>query len=142
MLESWIIWWAVCVAVSTLVGVSRGQSASGFVWGFFLGPIGILVVLFLPNKRREARRLERQAVVDQQTALLRQTLAAQEEQIRLLRTMAGVAEPAAGQVAPAALESTPAESSLDEFVPESLRSLPKKPAPAPFTAPSSITHFS
>ena len=39
-----------CALIGALLGHTRGQSVSGFIWSFVLGPIGWVVVFFLPRR--------------------------------------------------------------------------------------------
>lgn len=47
----------VSVALSIAVGIAKGRVISGFLWGLFFGPIGLLVVTcFLPDLKRKAAK--------------------------------------------------------------------------------------
>ena len=45
--------WFYCLTIGTLVGLRKGRFVPGFILPFLLGPLGLLVVSFLPNKKRE-----------------------------------------------------------------------------------------
>ena len=47
----WLFW---CV-VSTIVGQQRGRATLGFLMGFLLGPIGLLVVAMATDARRKCQ---------------------------------------------------------------------------------------
>ena len=125
----WLICWLAFVIIATLAGAARGQGPSGFLWGFLLGPLGLLIVLFLPNKVREAERLEEKADDARRNRLLEQTLRAQERQLQLLQTMVNQRHGGAVQVEAAAqTHSQPEpqsqrepEARLEDFIPESMR---------------------
>jgi len=113
--------WLIGAAVSTIVGASRDQRDSGLVWGLLLGPLGILVVLFLPNLRKEK---ETAAKMELQNA----TIHAQMEQLRLLRKLAGEPEPSPVITSPSSKSAAPPPRPVgpDDFIPESLQNLPPK----------------
>ena len=48
----WIVIWSVLGAV---IGNSRGQMASGIVWCLLLGPLGVIIVLLLPNLKQQEK---------------------------------------------------------------------------------------
>jgi hypothetical protein len=57
-------------AVGWFVGARKGQGSSGAVWGFLLGPFGLLVVAALPDQlQREAE--ERALQEEQDEAIIR-----------------------------------------------------------------------
>ena len=45
--------WGVSIVIGCLVGEAKGQALSGFLWSFLLGPLGVLIVLALPNPVKE-----------------------------------------------------------------------------------------
>jgi hypothetical protein len=50
-MESLIVFWLICGLVAGVIGASKSESAGGFVVGalvgFLLGPLGLILVLFL-----------------------------------------------------------------------------------------------
>jgi hypothetical protein len=42
---------ALGALVGAAIGNSKGQAAAGAAWGFFLGPIGWLIIAFSPDTR-------------------------------------------------------------------------------------------
>ena len=42
--------WMLCVLVATMIGSKKGEGVFGFIAGFLLGPIGVLMAIF--SKRR------------------------------------------------------------------------------------------
>ena len=48
-MDVFILAWIAVVVASTLIGVSKGRGLAGFLWGFFLGIIGLIVVVFLES---------------------------------------------------------------------------------------------
>lgn len=146
--------WAVFVAIGCLVGAGKGQLISGLVWSFLLGPLGVLIVLAMPNRLREGERLQQTGEEHRRTQLLEQTLKAQEEQIRLLREMVSMQgqarnpaksateSPAEEQVTNVPKSSKPpmpvppkAQPDFEEFVPESLRPIQRPRTSRPIAAP-------
>lgn len=51
-LLGWTFVWGM---LGTLIGNSKGQETSGFVWGALLGPIGLVVVAMLPDVKQQRR---------------------------------------------------------------------------------------
>lgn len=47
--------------IGAAIGQARGRTNAGFWWGFFLGPIGWLIVLLGPNPKKEKEEAERRA---------------------------------------------------------------------------------
>ncbi len=45
--------WLYCLVLGALTGSRKGQIVPGFILPFLLGPLGLLVVFFLPNKKRK-----------------------------------------------------------------------------------------
>ncbi len=43
--------WLVGIIVSMLISIPRGNAVIGFIVGLLLGPLGILVVLFISDRR-------------------------------------------------------------------------------------------
>jgi len=77
--SSIILWWIFCAIIGGAIGMAKDRTVSGIVWGGLLGPIGIIVVLCLPNlkkkKEEEARRvaeIERKHQMELQQAQLQQ----------------------------------------------------------------------
>jgi hypothetical protein len=44
--------WIVVTCISAAVGASKGKGFQGFLWGFFLGLIGLAIVIFLVKSDR------------------------------------------------------------------------------------------
>ena len=40
-----VIFWLVCGVVAAMIGADKGEAVSGFVVGFVLGPLGVVVAL-------------------------------------------------------------------------------------------------
>ena len=63
----------VSVVIGCLIGSAKGQFASGLIWSLLLGPLGVLIVLCLPNLTKQKEDAERK----QQLALQLQLQQAQ-----------------------------------------------------------------
>ena len=48
--NAWIVWVVAGAAVGAAPGRKKRQVLSGLIWGAFLGPIGWLVLLALPDR--------------------------------------------------------------------------------------------
>lgn len=44
--------WVVTILLGWMVGESRGRPGAGFLCAFLLGPLGVIVALFLPREAR------------------------------------------------------------------------------------------
>ena len=60
-----IIVWLVSLVVAAVIGEAKGRVGSGLVWGFLLGPIGVLIVAVLPNLKKEKEDKECREVEEQ-----------------------------------------------------------------------------
>ena len=76
-----LIVWLIFLIAGILIGSQKGQLVSGIVWPFLFGPLGVIIVLCLPNKVAEAKEEERQRQFQQQMALQKQQL----EELQRLR---------------------------------------------------------
>lgn len=108
-----VVIWVVCVVVGFLVGGAKDRAISGVVWPLVLGPIGLLIVLALPNYKKHEQ--------EQRSMILREEeLRVQKEILRELQT-----QRLASQTTPPpspSLPPLPAPSDkFEEFIPESLR---------------------
>ncbi len=43
--------WAVFFLAAGITGVMRGYPFAGWIWGFFLGPIGLVIIALSENKK-------------------------------------------------------------------------------------------
>lgn len=50
-----LVFLGLCGLVGALIGSKKGEPGLGFIWGVFLGPIGILVVVLSDGNRRPCR---------------------------------------------------------------------------------------
>lgn len=73
-----ILWWIFCTIIGGAIGMAKDRVVSGVIWGGLLGPIGIIVVLCLPNLKKQ----KEEAITKQQLALQIQLQEAQLEQLR------------------------------------------------------------
>jgi uncharacterized membrane protein YeaQ/YmgE (transglycosylase-associated protein family) len=51
-LLAWLILCFVCGAIGGMCAENRGRGPAGFLLGFLLGPLGIVLALFLPEDRK------------------------------------------------------------------------------------------
>jgi len=49
----------VSVVIGCLIGSAKGRFASGLIWSVLLGPLGVLIVLCLPNLTKQKEEEER-----------------------------------------------------------------------------------
>lgn len=84
--------WLFSLVIGVLIGIAKGQEVSGALWPLFFGPIGVLVVLCLPNLKARKEK-------DQFLALQRQQIQIQQQQLEEMRRIQGitVSEPVAIQ---------------------------------------------
>jgi hypothetical protein len=73
--------WAACVIVGAAVGEMKGEVKMGLLWAAILGPIGLIVVIVMPNKVKVAQAAEQAA----QQARLVQLQEAQLKELKELR---------------------------------------------------------
>jgi hypothetical protein len=52
MVAGLLFGWLICALIGAIIGQRRGVGIRGFMWGFFLGPIGCLLVALLPGKSK------------------------------------------------------------------------------------------
>jgi predicted amidophosphoribosyltransferase len=66
-MEYLIVWWPSMAVVGGLIGLMNGRVLAGLVLGFFLGPIGWLIIFFLEDKRRRCPACR--GVIDPKTSI-------------------------------------------------------------------------
>jgi type II secretory pathway pseudopilin PulG len=69
----------VSVVIGCLIGSAKGQFASGLIWSILLGPLGVLIVLCLPNLVKQREEQERKQQLDTQLQLQRAQLEKMEQ---------------------------------------------------------------
>jgi hypothetical protein len=42
------IWWLVFATIATIVGANKGRAGFGFLMGFLLGLIGLIIIIVMP----------------------------------------------------------------------------------------------
>lgn len=109
-----IIFWVVCMFIGGLVGMQKGQDMAGMLWPFFLGPLGIVVVLALPNKVKEEKEAAAKKLREEELSVQKAILA------ELKAQRAPVVRPPMPPAPPVVLPD-PRPEALEEFIPESLR---------------------
>jgi hypothetical protein len=65
--------WIFSMIIGCMIGAAKDRVGSGFVWSFLFGPLGVLVVLCLPNLKKQKEEADRK----QQLALQLQLQQAQ-----------------------------------------------------------------
>jgi type II secretory pathway pseudopilin PulG len=78
--------WIFSIIIGCLIGSARGQLVSGFVWSFILGPLGVIVVLCLPNLKKAEDDVKAAYLAQKQMQL-------QEAQLRQLQELTERATP-------------------------------------------------
>lgn len=51
-----LVIWVVCIFMSLAAGSSKGRRGTGLVLGILLGPIGLIIVLLLPQNTETMRK--------------------------------------------------------------------------------------
>lgn len=98
-----VIVWLVCIVAGVLIGDRKERGLSGLVWPLLLGPIGLVIVLALPNVKKEREQ-------QREIALRQEQLAVQKEILAELRAQKPVTE-----------TDPPSMPDPGEFIPENLR---------------------
>src|SRR2546426_12731566 len=75
-----VLIWIVSLILGCLIGSAKGRVVSGFVWSLLLGPLGVLIVLCLPNLKKEEENAKARALAQEQVRL-------QEAQLRQLQEL-------------------------------------------------------
>jgi type II secretory pathway pseudopilin PulG len=75
-----LVIYIISVFVGCLIGSQKGQFASGLIWSLLFGPLGVIVVLCLPNLTKQKEEAERKQQMEQQLQL-------QQAQLRRLEQM-------------------------------------------------------
>jgi hypothetical protein len=75
-----IVWLIVWIFIGCLVGAAKDQLLSGLIWSLLLGPLGVLIVVCLPNRKKQKAEAERK----KQSAI---QLQLQQAQLRKLEQM-------------------------------------------------------
>jgi hypothetical protein len=69
-----LVFWLIFLIAGILIGAQKGQLVSGIVWPFLFGPLGVIIVLCLPNKVAEAKEEARNLQVQRQLFMQQQQL--------------------------------------------------------------------
>ncbi len=86
--------WVFSVVIGCFVGAAKGRIGSGMVWSLLFGPVGVIVVLCLPNLAKKVEDAKAQQLLQSQVQI-------QQAQLRQLQeltdraTAQPIAEPAA-----------------------------------------------
>lgn len=85
--------WAVCGIVGAAVGEMKGNIKAGTLWAVFLGPLGLIIVVMMPNKIKIAQAAAQAAAHEAQQARLVQLQEAQLRELQELRARLGTEAP-------------------------------------------------
>jgi hypothetical protein len=58
--------WVFSVVIGCLVGAAKGRIGSGMVWSLLFGPVGVIVVLCLPNLAKKEEDAKAQQLLQSQ----------------------------------------------------------------------------
>ena len=53
MFVEFVAFWVICGFVAAIIGSTKGAGCSSFIVGFLLGPLGIVVAIFMKGNRRQ-----------------------------------------------------------------------------------------
>ena len=98
--------WMASIVMGVLIGAGKGRMFTGLALAFFLGPIGVLITLCLPNEVKERQRVQNLSMQQRQIDLQRAEL----QELRELRK----------RLDGRAIEA-PAEDAPGDFVPENMK---------------------
>ena len=76
--------WVIFMVLGCLIGASKGRALSGFVWTFFFGIFGVLIIICLPNLKKQKADEERNQLLQRQIQLQEAQL--QQSQLQALAT--------------------------------------------------------
>ena len=99
-----VILWLACLLIAELIARGKGQANFGLLLAFFLGPLGVIITLCLPNRIAATKEKAERDLREQELAL----------QKEILRELRAARKPAAS--------ATPRELAVEEFIPDNLRS--------------------
>ncbi len=115
-----LIIWVVFIIIGCLLAEAKGQGW-GFTLSFLLGPLGVLIILALPNLTREKKEQEAEVLRARELNVQQQML----DELKALRAEKAQREGAA-QPAPEWIPRTPPPPVVqppEDFIPESLQSV-------------------
>ena len=61
--------WVIFIVLGCLIGASKGRALSGFIWTFFFGIFGVLIIICLPNLKKQKADEERNQLLQRQIQL-------------------------------------------------------------------------
>ena len=71
--SSYILWWILCAIIGGAIGHTKEQVSAGVILGALLGPLGVIITLFLSNPAD-------QRAIDEHRANMRERLREQRQQ--------------------------------------------------------------
>lgn len=79
-----LVIWIFSIVIGTLIGSAKGRLVSGLLWTIPFGPIGVLVVLCLPDLKKQKEDAERKKQRDLQIQLQQAQLQKLNEMPRMM----------------------------------------------------------
>lgn len=79
--------WMFSMVIGALIGGAKGRVGSGLVWSALLGPLGVVLVLCLPNLEKERKEMENERKEQQARETAREQLRVQERQLQILESL-------------------------------------------------------
>ena len=62
-----IVAWLICVGLAWLIGHNKGEPSTGVVLGLLFGPLGLVLLLFVPNNHdAKVRRVEQRLRIEEE----------------------------------------------------------------------------
>jgi hypothetical protein len=66
--------WIFSVIIGSLIGSSKDRLLSGIIWSIIFGPLGVIVVLCLPNLKKQKEESERKQQLELQLKIQQEQL--------------------------------------------------------------------
>ena len=57
--SSYFLWWIFCAIVGGAVGLAKDRASAGILLGALLGPIGVIIALFLSDDKKKKEEASR-----------------------------------------------------------------------------------
>jgi uncharacterized membrane protein YeaQ/YmgE (transglycosylase-associated protein family) len=82
LLVGWLMVALICGMIGKACAKNRGRGDDGFMLGFWLGPLGVILAMFLPEERKAMEAGKQGAPVTRNVALREDPMVAWERQER------------------------------------------------------------